>query len=179
MSAPRFFTFLYATCLYFQLAPLSYALNADILQVPIWLAVVYHFIRATQTNRWSHWLALGAWAAAAVLTKYTAGLLFAAGAIATLVTPEFRKVWRNPRLGLAMAVGVLLLVPHLIALRSNPIAIGYAEQFATIAGGGASSLHSLGLFAGGTLMFLAPALIIVALGLLIGNVRFDSARKPR
>ena len=82
-----FFTFLYATCLYFQLAPLSYALNADILQVPIWLAVVYHFIRAAQTNRWGHWLALGAGAAAAVLTKYTAGLLFAAGAIATLVTP--------------------------------------------------------------------------------------------
>lgn len=168
-----FFTFLYATCLYFQLAPLSYALNADILQVPIWLAVVYHFVRAAQTNRWGHWLGLSAWAAAAVLTKYTAGLLFAAGAIATFVTPEFRKVWRNPRLGISIAFGVLLLVPHLIALRSNPVAINYAEQFATMSGGSASSLHSLGLFAGGTLMFLAPGWIIVAIGLLFGNVRID------
>ena len=170
-----FFTFLYATCLYFQLAPLSYALNADILQVPIWLAVVYHFVRAVQTNRWRHWLGLGAWAAAAVLTKYTAGLLFTAGAITTLVTPEFRKVWRNPRLGLAVIFGVLLLAPHLIALRSNPVAINYAEQFATMSGGGTSSLHSLGLFAGGTLMFLAPGWIVVAVGLLLGNVHIDRA----
>ena len=168
-----FFAFLYATSLYFQLAPLSYALNADILQVPIWLAVVYHFIRATQTNRWSHWLGLGAWAAAAVLTKYTAGLLLVAGAIATFVTPEFRKAWRNPRLGFSVAFGVLLLVPHLIALRSNPIAITYAEQFATIASGAASEINSLGLFAVGTIMFLVPGWIIVAAGLSVGNVRFD------
>jgi 4-amino-4-deoxy-L-arabinose transferase-like glycosyltransferase len=168
-----FFAFLYATSLYFQLAPLSYALNADILQVPIWLAVVYHFIRAAETNAWRHWLALGAWAAAAVLTKYTAGLLFAAGAIATLVTPEFRRVWSNSRLGLAAAFGVLLIVPHLLALRANPAAIGYAEQFATNSKNIADQLRSIALFAGGTLMFLAPGWIIVVVGFATGNVHLD------
>lgn len=170
-----FFTFLYATSLYFQLAPLSYALNADILQVPIWLAIVYHFIRASETNAWRHWLAFGAWAAAAVLTKYTAGLLFAAGAIAALVEPNFRRVWSNPRLALAAAFGVLLAMPHLLALRANPAAIGYAERFAANGNSVADRLTSIALFAGGPLMFLAPGWIIVAIGFSVGNVHLDHA----
>jgi 4-amino-4-deoxy-L-arabinose transferase-like glycosyltransferase len=167
------FAFLYATSLYFMLAPLSYALNADILQVPIWLAIVYHFIRAADDDRLRHWLALGVWCAAAVLTKYSAGLLFLSGAIATLVVPEFRKVWRNPRLYAAIALGILLLIPHLIALRANPRALAYAEAFAVSTPDFIGRLRSLAFFAGGTLMFLAPGWIIVAVGFLAGNCSLD------
>ncbi len=168
-----FFTFLYATSLYFQLAPLSYALNADILQVPIWLAIVYHLLRAERTDALGHWLAFGVWSAAAVLTKYTAGLLFAAGAIATLAVAEYRHIWRNPRLYMAVAVGVLLVVPHLIALRAHPNAISYAEQFALSRPSLGGGLHGLAMFAGGALLFLAPGWIILGAGFLSRNCKLD------
>lgn len=172
------FAFLYATSLYFMLAPLSYALNADILQVPIWLAIVYHFMRAVDDDRLRHWLALGVWCAAAVLTKYSAGLLFLSGAIATIVVAGFRKVWRNPRLYAAVALGVVLVLPHLVALRANPRAIAYAEAFAIATPDFVGRLRSLALFAGGTLMFLAPGWIVVAAGFFAGNCSIDRDPVP-
>lgn len=170
-----FFAFLFGTSLYFQLAPLSYALNADILQVPIWLALVFHFLRAAETGAWRHWLAVGIYAAAAVLTKYTAGLLFAAGAIAALVTPEYRPVWRNLRLYAAVVVSLVLVSPHLIALHANDTAIRYAEQFTATAAPFADRFTHLWLFLGGTLLFLAPGWVTVAGGLITGNLRFVPA----
>jgi len=165
----RLFAFLFATSLYFQLAPLSYALNADILQVPIWLAIVYHLIRAARSNSLSHWLALAAWVAAAFLTKYTAGLLILAGVAATLAVPEFRGIWRNPRLYLAAVCAVLLVTPHLLALRTNSAALTYAEQFTLADRGVSGRLAGIVQFIGGTLLFLAPGWIVIAAGFLNGN----------
>lgn len=164
-----FFAFLYATSLYFQLAPLSYALNSDILQVAVWLAVVYHFARAAKTDGFAHWIALGVWAAAAVLTKYSAGILFFAGAIASLVVPEYRRVWRNPRFYLSVVIGIALLLPYLLALRADASAIAYAEKFTTRPSTLSGRLNGLLLFVGGTLMFLAPGWIVIAVGFLTGN----------
>ena len=45
------FAFLFATTIYFVGAPLSWALNADIIQIPMWAGVVYHLMRAAGTNR--------------------------------------------------------------------------------------------------------------------------------
>jgi 4-amino-4-deoxy-L-arabinose transferase-like glycosyltransferase len=167
------FAFLFATSIYFMVAPLSYALNADILQVPIWLAILYHVVVAVETDRLRHWLAFGAWSAAAVLTKYSAGILFVAGGLACVVLPEYRRIWRNPRFYLAAIVGIVLLSPHLIALRDNPQALRNAEAFTIRAPDLAARLESLLLFVGGTLMFLAPGWIIVGGGFVAGNCTID------
>jgi 4-amino-4-deoxy-L-arabinose transferase-like glycosyltransferase len=167
------FAFLFATSIYFMVAPLSYALNADILQVPIWLAILYHVVVAVETDRIRHWLGLGAWSAAAVLTKYSAGILFASGAIACVLLPEYRRIWRNPRFYLAVATGIVLISPHLIALRTNPQALGYAGAFTIRNPDLATRLEGLLLFLGGTLMFLAPGWIIIGGGFVAGNCTLD------
>lgn len=166
-----FWTFLFATSLYFMLAPLSYALNNDILQVPAWLAILYHFLRGAKTNAWRHWIALGLWAAAAVLIKYSAGILFFAGIVATIAVPEYRRVWRNPRLLLAIVIGTLCVLPHLIALRTDSAAIAYAESFAAMTPTFLGRLNNIGYFIVGTGFFLLNAWLIVAGGFLNGNCR--------
>jgi 4-amino-4-deoxy-L-arabinose transferase-like glycosyltransferase len=168
-----FWTFLFATSLYFMLAPLSYALNNDILQVPVWLAFVFHALRAHRTNAWGHWLALGIWAAAAVLIKYSAAILFAAALIATFAVPEYRRAWRNPRIVVPIAVGLLLIMPHLNALRTDGAAIGYAATFASINPDFAGRLYGIGHFLFGAGLFLLPAWLIISGGLLNGNCRWQ------
>jgi 4-amino-4-deoxy-L-arabinose transferase-like glycosyltransferase len=169
------FAFLYATSSYFLTAPLSYALNADILQVPIWLAVVYHFVKAAKTNHIGHWLALAAWVAAAVLTKYSAGILFVAGFIASLIVPGFQRVWRNPRFYLAIVVALVLLSPHLIALSGDNRAIGWAITRSTTRDADlATRLVGILPFIGGALLFMAPGWIIIAVGFLNGNCTLRS-----
>lgn len=172
------FSFLFASSAYFMLAPLSYALNADILQVPVWLGVVYHFVRAARSDRLFDWVALAIWAAVAVLTKYAAGVLFLAGIAASLRVPAFRRVWGNPRLYMSIALGLALLVPHAIALEIDPRALEAVGSVLTRSGTLAERLWSLLQFGAGTLLFLLPAWAIVAFGLARGSLSPGAAVPP-
>ncbi len=150
---------LFATTVVIQYKSIIYALNADLLEVPTWLAVLYHFARARRTNSVGHWIGLALWAAAAALSKYTAFVFFAAIAGATLLSPDYRKIWKNPRL-YAAAIGVLiLLTPLAIGLLGNDRSIGYVtERF-----GGDDASHRIVAM----LEFLSGAVIHTLPGCLI------------
>lgn len=166
------FTFLYVTGLYAVLGPGSWVMNADTLQITSWPAVIYHFLLAFRSNRLRHWLALGAWAAAAVLTKYSAAALFAGLAVGILVVPEFRRVFRRPGLYVAVLLGLALVAPHAIAVRNSPAAISHAAARFSITPPSWGTLSSYGQLVLGYFMFLFPAWVIVALGLRNGDLAF-------
>jgi hypothetical protein len=166
------FAFLFATTIYFIGAPLSWALNADIIQIPMWAGVVYHLMRAARTNRWLHWLGFALWMTAAVYTKFSAAILVAGLVVAAVVVPEYRRQWLNPRFWAASVLGVLIALPYLKALVADPSAIANA---AVRVGEGVPFLHRVGAlsaFVQGFAVFLLPGWAILLIGLLKRDFRF-------
>lgn len=174
LVAPRasawFFTLLYGASFYLAFAPLSFALNADILQLTSWPAVVYYCLRAARTNRWGHWLGFGAWSAAALLTKYNAAVLLAGIGVAMLVVPSFRVMWRRAGLYAAIALGLVLVAPHVAAVLVHGQAVSYGLAHFTPAGGAAKRLVDIGQLVLGHAVFLLPGAIIALIGVQQGHL---------
>lgn len=166
--------FLFATCLYFIAAPLVFALNADVLQIASWAAIIYHAVRAAESNRWGHWLALGLWSAAAVYTKYTVAVLFSSLAVASLLTAEFRMIWRNPRLYAAMALAALLMTPHFLELSRTGDALSHAQGVLRLGVDWPERLQPLREVLLGPVIYLLPGWLVVMLGLLMGHWRLGA-----
>lgn len=97
---------------------LSTNFNINLLQLPLWAGLCYHFVRALQGARW-HWLACAVFAAACLLTKY-AGLLLCLSCAAVLFgSAAGRRALRTPWPWLAAGFALLLLAPHLAWLREH------------------------------------------------------------
>lgn len=161
--------FLFATSIYFIAAPLVFALNADVLQIASWAAIVFHGVRSAETNRPGHWLALALWGAAAVYTKYTVAILFTALAFASFSVPEFRLVWRNPRLYMAMGLAAILIAPHFFELTRDAAAIEHAEGVLRLGIDWAERLKGLREVLLGPVLYLLPGWLMVVIGLLFGH----------
>src|SRR5690606_2417730 len=71
-----------------------------------------------------------------------------------------------------VAIGLLWVLPHLVALRTNSGAIAYAEAFAATATGIGGRFYNIGYVIFGALLFLLPAWLVIAGGLVNGNCRF-------
>jgi hypothetical protein len=167
------FALLFAGTIWLVAAPLSYALNADAIQLTIWAGAIYHLVRATETNRPLHWLGFGLWLAAALYAKYSALILIVGLAVGSLVVPDYRRQWANPRFWLAVLLSALLVTPYFVALAHDPAAVVNAE--ARVDGFGASlgaHLRSLLGLAEGLLLYLAPGWVLVAIGLLTRDFSF-------
>ena len=160
-----FFTLLLATSVYVIAGPLPFALNADVLQFPFWAAIVFHAVKAAQTNRPLHWICLGLGSAAAAYTKYTALVLFLSLAAASLAVADFRGIWRRPGLYLAALIGAGLLLPHILSVRDTT-AIGHATGLLEPETGIVERATNLMQIAIGVLLWLAPAWIFIAVGFL-------------
>lgn len=161
--AAALFTLLYGASFYTALGALSFALNADILQLTSWPAVTYHLLRAGQTNRAGHWFGLGVWTAVALLTKYNAVVLLAGLAVAVLATAEFRPVLRRPGLYLAALLAVALVSVHIAAALGRGAAIDYGIARFDVADW-PGRLASLGQLVLGDVALLMPGLLLVAGG---------------
>lgn len=160
-DAASLFTLLYGASIYAALGGLSFALNADILQLTSWPAVVFHLLSAARTNRAAHWLGLGVWTAIAFLTKYNAVVLLAGLGVAVLATAEFRPLLRRPGLYLAAALALALVSVHVGAVLERGAAVSYAlARFNDVEGHG--RLVSLEQLALGHLALLMPGLLVVA-----------------
>lgn len=102
--------------------------NMNVLQLPLWAGFCYHFLRAVQGAAW-HWLAVGAFAALALLAKYS-GLLLIASAGAALLLPRYRNSWRQLPLYLGAALALVLLTPHLLWLSEHAaLPLRYLRSF--------------------------------------------------
>ena len=183
LECAALFAFLYATSFYVLFAPLSFALNADILQVTSWPAILYHFLLAVRCDRRRHWLAFGIWSAVAALTKYSAVMLFAAMAVAVFAVPEFRRVLKRPRLLIGVLVGIVLVLPHaaaLVAAHDRENAVKHAWHMFDASRPVGIRLQGLGQLLMGYLGYLAPGSIIVAVGWWKGTFAFGfpSGEKP-
>lgn len=160
-----FFTFLYGTSTYTVFAPLSFALNADILQLTSWPAVLFHFLRATQSNRMRHWIAFGFWSAAAILTKYNAVVLFMGMAGGIILLPAFRTVLKRPGFYIAVATGTVLIMPHAIAVLRQRAAFEYGLDHFDLQNPFSKRLDGIAELFLGYLIFAAPGYLTIAFGL--------------
>lgn len=101
--------------------------NDDVMSIALWGLTALYFYRAVRKDTVWEWLAAGAFAGLAFMTKYLAGaLLFPLGML-LLATPEGRKCWKKPGIYLGAAVFLLLVVPNVVWLfKHDFIAIRYA-----------------------------------------------------
>lgn len=97
---------------------LSTNFNINLLQLPLWAGLSYHFLRALRGAP-HHWLACGALAAACLLTKYSGVLLCASCAAVLLAVPAGRAALRTPWPWAGGALGAALLAPHLAWLQAH------------------------------------------------------------
>ncbi|MES2600175.1 MAG: glycosyltransferase family 39 protein [Pseudomonadota bacterium] len=159
------FTFLYGTSSYTIFAPLSFALNADILQLTSWPAVVFHFLRAVQSDRMRDWIAFGFWSAVAVLTKYNAVVLFFGTASSILLLPTCRQVLKRPGFYAAIATGVVLILPHAVAVLRHRAAFEYGLDHFDFQNPLSQRLAGVAELVAGYLTFAIPGYAIVAIGI--------------
>jgi len=174
----RLFTLLVATSFYLTAGALPFALNADVLQIVSWAAIVFHAIRAADANKTTHWLALALWSAAAVYTKYSALVLFGSLGLASLFVPHYRRIWGNPYLYACVAVGLLTAAPLIHAIATRTDSVGHAEALLSYDASLGWRLYNLWQMALGLVLYLAPGWIILAVGFLRRDCRWAWPAAP-
>lgn len=165
------FTFLYGTSSYTIFAPLSFALNADILQLTSWPAVIFHFLRAVQSDRMPDWIAFGFWSAVALLTKYNAVVLFFGMASAILLLPSCRQVLKRPGFYVAIATGMALILPHVVAVLRHSAAFEYGLDHFDFQNPLSQRLAGVAELLAGYLTFALPGYVIFAISLWKGFLK--------
>jgi len=173
------FTFLYGTSSYTVFAPLSFALNADILQLTSWPAIIFYFLQAARSDRLRHWMAFGFWSAVAALTKYNAVVLFFGMASSILLLPAYRQVLRRPGFYAAIATGVVLILPHVIAVLKHSAAFEYGLDHFDFQNPLTQRLTGVAELVVGYLTFAIPGCAIVAIGIWRGYLAIGSPQLDR
>jgi 4-amino-4-deoxy-L-arabinose transferase-like glycosyltransferase len=166
-----FFTFLYGTSLYIVFGPLSFALNADLLQVTSWPAIAYYFLTASRSGGISRWMALGFWSAVAFMTKYNALVLFIGLGAAAAIVPAYRSAYRSYGLYVAALIGLALIAPHVNAVFSHRGALEYGVDHFDFRAPLSDKLRSLLEWGAGLIVCAVPAIFTIAFGIWTGAFR--------
>jgi 4-amino-4-deoxy-L-arabinose transferase-like glycosyltransferase len=107
----------------------SFNLTPDTLQSPLWALLSLFFYKALITQRISHWILTGLFAALSLLTKYQIMILFCPMTLFCFINPNARSSFKKPGLYIAVIVFFLLILPHLIWLFNHQfITLRYAEH---------------------------------------------------
>ena len=143
------------------------ALNADQIQGPLWLAVLYHALRAAREDGWPDWIACGVYAGLTLLTKYFSAVFLVALALASVVqTPQ---LLRRPKPYAAAAVSLVLAAMYVVPALSDPSAARYVgELFGSSKPHGALSLVR---FVASFVVYEIPLLLALAWLWGLGEVR--------
>jgi 4-amino-4-deoxy-L-arabinose transferase-like glycosyltransferase len=86
--------------------------NPNVLQLPFWALIGLYFYRSVKDNRLTDWLLLGMFAAGGLYSKYSTALLLLCVSLLLIGHPEARKRLKGPGPWLALAVMVILFLPH-------------------------------------------------------------------
>ena len=89
------------------------ALNNNVGLYPCWaMAILFLYRALTPAGRIRSWAAVGLWLGLGMMTKYTTVVLAATMLGFGLLHPQARKQWRRPGPYVAMAVAMLIFLPH-------------------------------------------------------------------
>jgi 4-amino-4-deoxy-L-arabinose transferase-like glycosyltransferase len=146
---------------FYNFHALKFDHNAVLLS--LWAATTLCFIRSFETRR-PGWAALpGIGAAAAMLAKYWSAVLLIGLALAALADPGRRSYFRSPAPWITVAVGAVILLPHLAWLWANDFSpMSYAMDVHHLAHFNATAISVLGYLAGTGGYIVLPILLITA-----------------
>jgi hypothetical protein len=146
---------------YFNLLSLRFDHNAVL--GPLWAMTALCFMRSYDT-RSPKWAALaGAAAALAMLGKYWSLFLLVGLAVAVLTDARRASYFRSSAPWITVAVGALLLAPHLLWLvQHNFIPLTYAVDAHAVKHIGHSLYAALGFLAGGAGYAAVPVILVLA-----------------
>jgi 4-amino-4-deoxy-L-arabinose transferase-like glycosyltransferase len=133
--------------------------NANTVLIPLWAATTWWFLRSLETRRTGWAVLTGIGAAASMLGKYWSIFLLAGLGLAALIDSRRRAYFRSPAPWLTIAVGILLVAPHIASVIANnflPFHYAMAVHRATFATAAKSSLE----FIAGSLSYIAAPIIL-------------------
>jgi hypothetical protein len=140
---------------------LALKFNANTVLTPFWAATTWWFLRSFETRRVG-WAALaGIGAAATMLGKYWSVILLAGLGLAALTDSRRESYFASPAPYLTLAVGAILLTPHvnwMIAHHFVTITYATAAHPATSLTAARSALD----FIGGSLCYIAAPIVLSA-----------------
>ena len=129
--------------------------NASSILTPFWAASTWWFLLSFETRR-SGWAALaGAGAAASMLGKYWSIILLAGLALGALTDPRRTAYFRSSAPWITVAVGAILLAPHVIFIATH--------GFSTVSFAMTAHETTFGMAIGWSLYFLASVLGYIAI----------------
>jgi 4-amino-4-deoxy-L-arabinose transferase-like glycosyltransferase len=135
--------------------------NVNTLLLPLWAATAFFFLRSYRTHGLLYAALAGAFAAAAMLGKYWSVFLIAGFALAALIDRRRGAYFRSPAPWITMAVGALVIAPHIWWLFRNQfepfsyaVAVHGDHGFANVA------VSVLG-YLGGSMAYVAIPVIVV------------------
>jgi len=145
-------------------------LNHNTVMLPFVAVSAWAVLRIVQGASWTIWLVLGMAQALGLLTKYQMALIVIANAAALLAGGVHRQPRFVRHAALAGAATLLPLVPHAMWLANHQYSSFEYASHSLLAGlGPVERLRSSAAFLGQQLARLAPALLALALALLIGS----------
>ena len=143
--------------------------NANTVLTPLWALTTWWFLRSFASRRVGPAALVGIAAAAAMLAKYWSATLVAGLGLAALCDPRRDAYFRSPAPYVTLAVGTVLLTPHvdwLITHRFVPFDYAMAAHPATFAAAAISALY----FVAASLCYIAAPVVLTLLA-----VRPDAA----
>lgn len=141
---------------------LAIKFNANSVLLSMWPWTAYFFVRFMQTGKWRTAIALGVFAALAMLGKYFSAVLLIALALASLARPAWRARLADWRALLVVIACAAVLAPHLRWLVMNHFpTLAYADQRS---GGTLSAAAGrFGIYTLAQIGYLVPSFIVTLL----------------
>ncbi len=146
---------------YFQYTAVKF--NHDVVQLPFWALAGYAFHAAIKRQRLGYWTLLGVALGGALWAKYFVAVLAAPYALFLIFDRQGRRALATPGPWLALAIALLIALPHLIWLfHTDFLPFAYAEHRAAPVRGWFDHILHPTVFAASQVFFLLPSLFIAA-----------------
>jgi len=146
----------------------SMIISTDVALFLCWASATYAFVRATETNAWRWWLAVGLSCGIGLMSKYTMGIFAVSALLHVGVTPQLRHHFANPRPYAAAALAALIFAPNLWWNAQNGWpTFQHTAEISNLEGGAGLHWDELAEFLSGQAAILGPLLFLAFIALLL------------